>query len=119
MLDRLPAKGPLLGFAVMAVSLAVTARFAGRGVEAVKEQRARLAGPELIDPDLQRILPPAFAAALRAEAGLPGSDGSSDGGPAEEVAPLIKRVYLNNTEFHIRPAMQCLLWTWYGQHDFQ
>jgi len=40
-------------------------------------------------------------------------------GPASVVAPALKRVYLENTDQVVRPAMQCLLWTWYGQHDFQ
>ncbi|MDA1264622.1 MAG: HEAT repeat domain-containing protein [Planctomycetota bacterium] len=40
-------------------------------------------------------------------------------GPAELVAPAIKRYYFACTDFHVRPALQCLLWVWYGQHDFQ
>ena len=39
-------------------------------------------------------------------------------GPAEVVAPALKRVYTQNTHREVRPAMQTLLWTWYGQHDF-
>ncbi len=39
-------------------------------------------------------------------------------GPAELVAPVIKRVYLACTHQRVRPALQNLLWTWYGQHDF-
>ena len=37
-------------------------------------------------------------------------------GPAERVAPELKRFYLGCTHPVVRPAMQCLLWTWYGQH---
>ncbi len=37
-------------------------------------------------------------------------------GPASVVASTIKRVYLGQTDLHVRPALQCLLWTWYGQH---
>jgi hypothetical protein len=39
-------------------------------------------------------------------------------GPAEVVAPAIKRVYLDSTDAMLRPALQCMLWTWYGQHYF-
>lgn len=37
-------------------------------------------------------------------------------GPAGWVAPVLKRVYLSITHLHVRPALQCMLWTWYGQH---
>ncbi len=37
-------------------------------------------------------------------------------GPAEQVASALKRVYLELTHRQVRPAMQCLLWIWYGQH---
>jgi hypothetical protein len=37
-------------------------------------------------------------------------------GPAGAVAPIVKRVYLSITHRHVRPALQCMLWTWYGQH---
>lgn len=40
-------------------------------------------------------------------------------GPADIVAPVLKRVYYNNTHRVARPALQCMLWLWYGQHDFQ
>lgn len=40
-------------------------------------------------------------------------------GPAEVVAPALKRVYTQCTHRVVRPAMQALLWTWYGQHDFR
>ena len=35
-------------------------------------------------------------------------------GPATVVAPVLKRVYLDSTHRYVRPAFQCLLWTWYG-----
>ncbi len=35
-------------------------------------------------------------------------------GPATRVAPLLKRVYLGNTDAMARPSLQCLLWAWYG-----
>lgn len=34
-----------------------------------------------------------------------------------QVAGAIKRAYLACTHGVIRPALQCLLWTWYGQHN--
>ena len=37
-------------------------------------------------------------------------------GPASRVASVIKRVYLELTHIHVRPALQCMLWIWYGQH---
>lgn len=37
-------------------------------------------------------------------------------GPASAVAPVLKRVYQECTHPIVRPAFQCLLWTWYGQH---
>lgn len=37
-------------------------------------------------------------------------------GPAGAVAPVLKRVYLSITHLRVRPALQCMLWTWYGQH---
>lgn len=37
-------------------------------------------------------------------------------GPASRVAPVLKRVYLACAHATVRPAMQCMLWTWYGQH---
>ena len=37
-------------------------------------------------------------------------------GPASRVASVIKRVYLEQTHVQVRPALQCLLWIWYGQH---
>ena len=37
-------------------------------------------------------------------------------GPASEVAPVLKQVYNETTHTVVRPALQCLLWTWYGQH---
>jgi hypothetical protein len=37
-------------------------------------------------------------------------------GPASRVASVIKRVYLELTHVEVRPALQCLLWIWYGQH---
>ena len=37
-------------------------------------------------------------------------------GPAKVVAPILKRVYKETTDAVLRPALQCLLWTWYGQH---
>ena len=30
------------------------------------------------------------------------------------VAPLIKQFYLESTHRYVRPALQCLLWRWYG-----
>ncbi|MFT7676099.1 MAG: HEAT repeat protein [Planctomycetota bacterium] len=33
------------------------------------------------------------------------------------VAGAIKRAYLACTHAQVRPALQCLLWTWYGQHN--
>jgi len=35
-------------------------------------------------------------------------------GPAREQAPYLKRLYLANTDERVRPALQCLLWRWYG-----
>ena len=35
-------------------------------------------------------------------------------GPASEVAPLLKRKYLSTTDSVARPALHCLLWSWYG-----
>ena len=36
-------------------------------------------------------------------------------GPAAEQAPFLKRaVYFENTHEKVRPALQCLLWSWYG-----
>lgn len=35
-------------------------------------------------------------------------------GPASEVAPLLKRTYLSTTDSVARPALHCLLWSWYG-----
>ena len=37
-------------------------------------------------------------------------------GPASVVAPILKQVYKECTHVVVRPALQCLLWTWYGQH---
>ncbi|MDP6938707.1 MAG: hypothetical protein QF848_07710 [Planctomycetota bacterium] len=37
-------------------------------------------------------------------------------GPASRVASVVKRVYLELTHVEVRPALQCMLWTWYGQH---
>lgn len=37
-------------------------------------------------------------------------------GPASRVASVIKRVYLELTHIQVRPALQCMLWIWYGQH---
>jgi hypothetical protein len=36
-------------------------------------------------------------------------------GPASEVAPLIKRATLRESDPVFRPAMNCLLWRWYGR----
>jgi hypothetical protein len=38
-------------------------------------------------------------------------------GPAEEVAPVLKRRALALTDPRVRPALQCLLWRWYGAPD--
>ncbi len=36
-------------------------------------------------------------------------------GPAVDQAPFLKReVYFRNTDARVRPALQCLLWRWYG-----
>ena len=35
-------------------------------------------------------------------------------GPASEVAPLLKRATLRMSHRDFRPAMECLLWRWYG-----
>jgi hypothetical protein len=37
-------------------------------------------------------------------------------GPATRLAPIIKRTYLGITHPVVRPALQCLLWAFYGQH---
>ena len=37
-------------------------------------------------------------------------------GPASRVASVIKRVYMELTHNQVRPALQCMLWIWYGQH---
>jgi HEAT repeat protein len=37
-------------------------------------------------------------------------------GPAQRVAPMIKRAYLEITHPDVRPAMQCLLWAHFGDH---
>lgn len=36
---------------------------------------------------------------------------------SSRVAGAIKRAYLACTHPEVRPALQCLLWTWYGQHN--
>ncbi len=36
-------------------------------------------------------------------------------GPAAEVAPLIKRAMMRMSDPIMRPAMNCLLWRWYGR----
>ena len=36
-------------------------------------------------------------------------------GPAFEVAPLLKRVALATSDARVRPALDCLLRTWYGR----
>lgn len=33
-----------------------------------------------------------------------------------QVAPRLKQAYLSSTHGQVRPALQCLLWQWYGQH---
>jgi len=35
-------------------------------------------------------------------------------GPAVEAAPVLKRVALRCDDKRVRPALNCLLWTWYG-----
>jgi HEAT repeat protein len=35
-------------------------------------------------------------------------------GPSTEVAPTLKRVTLRMTDPKVRPALNCMLWTWYG-----
>ncbi len=35
-------------------------------------------------------------------------------GPAAEVAPVLKRVAMRSDDKRVRPALNCLLWTWYG-----
>ena len=84
MLARLPAKGAILGFAVLAASLTLTARWADRGVHTVKALRKKLEAADRVDPDLHAALPPAFAAALAGipAAGVPAERVPADGGPA-------------------------------------
>ena len=36
-------------------------------------------------------------------------------GPASEVAPILKRVALRLEHPEVRPALQCLLWRFYGE----
>jgi hypothetical protein len=36
-------------------------------------------------------------------------------GPARDVAPILKRVALRVDDVRVRPALNCLLWTWYGK----
>ena len=36
---------------------------------------------------------------------------------ATKVAPRIKQAYLASTHRYVRPALQCLLWQWFGQHN--
>jgi hypothetical protein len=36
-------------------------------------------------------------------------------GPASEVAPRLKRVALRIDDPKVRPALNCLLWQWYGE----
>jgi hypothetical protein len=31
------------------------------------------------------------------------------------VAPILKRVALRIDDARVRPALNCLLWTWYGK----
>lgn len=38
-------------------------------------------------------------------------------GPAHVVAPLLKRRALAMSDREVRPALQCLLWRWYGPPD--
>lgn len=35
-------------------------------------------------------------------------------GPASSVAPVLKRVALRNAHPRVRPALDCLMWRWYG-----
>jgi len=35
-------------------------------------------------------------------------------GPSTEVAPALKRVTLRMNDARVRPALNCMLWTWYG-----
>jgi hypothetical protein len=35
-------------------------------------------------------------------------------GPADQVAPLLKRVALRVEDAAVRPALNCILWEWYG-----
>ena len=37
-------------------------------------------------------------------------------GPATRLAPIIKRTYLGITHPVVRPALQCILWSFYGDH---
>jgi hypothetical protein len=37
-------------------------------------------------------------------------------GPASALASRVKRTYMNSTDPVLRPALQCLLWRWYGLH---
>ncbi|HPF15450.1 MAG: HEAT repeat domain-containing protein [Planctomycetes bacterium] len=32
----------------------------------------------------------------------------------EVLAPVVRRFYYDSTHLHVRPALQCLLWRWYG-----
>ena len=36
-------------------------------------------------------------------------------GPARDAAPILKRVALRIDDARVRPALNCLLWTWYGK----
>jgi HEAT repeat protein len=36
-------------------------------------------------------------------------------GPARDAAPLLKRVTLRINDARVRPALNCLLWAWYGR----
>lgn len=64
MFERIPAKGAILSFAVLALSLSLTARLADRGVDSAKELRKNLESSGQASPDLQAALPADFAAAL-------------------------------------------------------
>jgi hypothetical protein len=39
-------------------------------------------------------------------------------GPASRMAPRIEWVYKETTHIVVRPALQCLLWQWYGDMRF-
>lgn len=77
MFERIPAKGAILGFAVLALSLFLTARLADRGVDSARELGEKVRSAGQVSLEAQAALPPGFAAAL--------ADGLPPGGIVGEL----------------------------------